>query len=299
MQFVILGAGGVGGYYGAMLARAGHDVAFLARGAHLDAIRARGLRVRTPEGEFVVHPAATDDAAELPAADAVIVAVKSYSLGEVAPVAGALAAAGAPVVPLLNGVDAAERLVAMGVPRAAVLGGVTYLSAARVAPGMIERRSPFQRVVVGELGGGASERVERIAGAFREAGVEAEAVGDVDVQLWRKFVFLAPLAAACGLARAPVGAVRARPLGPLLLERLVGEVGAVGRARGVALPADEEARTLERIRGLPDEMRPSYLLDLEAGGPTELDVLSGAISRIGREVGVPTPVHDTAAAALR
>ncbi|HET9984211.1 MAG TPA: 2-dehydropantoate 2-reductase [Longimicrobiales bacterium] len=299
MRFVVLGAGGVGGYYGAMLARAGHDVAFLARGAHLDAIRSDGLRVHSPDGDFVVHPAATDDPAALPAADAVLVTVKSYSLEEAAPAAARLAAGGATVVPLLNGVDAADRLAELGVPREAILGGVTYLSAARTAPGVIERRSPFQRVVVGELGGGSSERAERIAGALRDAGVEAAAVPDIDVQLWRKLVFLAPLAAACGLARAPIGAVRARPLGPLLLERLVGETAAVARARGVALPPGEEARTLEQIRGLPDGMRPSYLLDLEAGGPTELDLLSGAISRIGRELGVPTPVHDTAAAVLR
>jgi 2-dehydropantoate 2-reductase len=299
MRFVVLGAGGVGGYYGGILARAGHDVAFLARGAHLDAIRAHGLRIHAPDGDFVAHSAATDDPEALPAADVVLVTVKSYSLAEIAPAAARLAREGATVVPLLNGVDAADRLAALGVPREAILGGITYLSAARTAPGVIERRSPFQRILLGELGGGPSDRAERIAAALRDAGLTAEAVPDIDVQLWRKLVFLASLAAACGLARAPIGPVRARPLGPLLLERLVGEAAAVARARGVALPPDEQARALERLRELPEDMRPSYLLDLEAGGSTELDVLSGAIARIGREVGVATPVHDTAAAVLR
>ncbi|MBX6364882.1 MAG: 2-dehydropantoate 2-reductase [Gemmatimonadetes bacterium] len=299
MRFVVLGAGGVGGYYGALLARAGHEVTFLARGAHLDAIREHGLRVRAPDGGFVVRAPATDDADALPAADVALVAVKSYSLPGIAPVAARLAVGGATIVPLLNGVDAAERLASLGVPRGAILGGVTYLSAARVEPGVIERRSPFQRVLVGELGGGASERAERIAGALRDAGVDAQAVADIDVELWRKLASLASLAAACGLARAPIGVVRERPLGRLLLERLVGEVAAVARASGVGLPAGEEVRALEWLLTLPAELRPSYLLDLEAGGATELDILSGAVSRIGREVGVATPVHDTATAALR
>ena len=298
MRVAVIGAGGVGSYYGGALAKAGHDVVLLARGAHLEALRSKGLEVRTPEGSYVAKVRATGDPAELGAAEFAIVAVKSYSLAEVVPAVRVAAEGGAAIVPLLNGVEAADRLVAGGVPADRVLGGLTQISAARVAPGVVERRSPFQRVVVGERAGGRSERAERIAAAFREAGADAEASEDITADLWRKFAFIATMAAACGLARAPVGPVRAAPLGRLLLERSVREVFAVGRSRGVPLAAGEEAKTLAFIESLPGPMKPSFLLDLEAGGPTELDDLCGAVARLGRLGGVETPVHDTATAAL-
>jgi 2-dehydropantoate 2-reductase len=298
LRFAILGAGGVGGYYGGELARAGYGVALLARGAHLDAIRARGLEVRTPEGAFSVRLDATDDPAALGAADVAVVAVKTYSLAEVVPAARLLAERGAAVLPFLNGVEAAERLVAGGVPEGAVLGGLTQVSVAKVAPGVVERKSPFRNVVVGELGGGASARAGRIAQAFLDAGVSARVSVEIIADLWRKFAFIAPMAAACGLARAPIGSVRDAPYGRLLLERAVREVVAVARARGVLASADEAAKILAFIEALPAAMKPSFLLDLEGGGPTELDDLSGAVARLGREAGVETPVHDTAVAAL-
>ncbi|HEX7049853.1 MAG TPA: 2-dehydropantoate 2-reductase [Longimicrobiales bacterium] len=298
MEFAILGAGGVGGYYGGVLAQSGHDVWLLARGDHRAAIEARGLEIREPEGRAVVRVRATSDGARIPAVDVAVVAVKAYDLDDVAPIAARLASAGAVVLPLLNGVEAADRLIERGVPADRVLGGVTYISAFRTAPGVIERVSPFRRVLTGVLNGAESGVAERIAAAFRDAGVDAAAVPDIRVELWRKFAFLAPLAAACGLSRAPVGAVRSRPLGRALLERAVREVVAVARARGVPLDPDEAEQTLRRIEGLPPGMKPSFLVDLEAGARTELDILSGAVARIGREVGVETPVHDTAAAAL-
>ncbi len=292
------GAGGVGGYFGGALARAGYPVALLARGAHLEAIRARGLEVRTPEGNFTVAVEASDDVASLGPADLAIVAVKTYSLADVLPAARLLAKTGAVVLPLLNGVEAADRLVAGGVPQERVLGGLTQVSVAKVAPGVVERKSPFQNVAVGELAGGPSARAERIAQAFRDAGAQARVSEEIRADLWRKFAFIAPMAAACGLARASIGPVRDAPYGKLLLERAVREVLAVARARGVALADDEEAKILAFMDGLGAGMKPSFLLDLEAGGPNELDDLSGAVSRLGREAGVETPVHDTAVAAL-
>ena len=294
-RIVVVGAGGVGGYFGGALARAGYPVALLARGAHLEAIRARGLEVRTPEGPFTVAVEASDDVSALGPADLAIVAVKTYSLGEVLAAARVLAEKGAAVLPLLNGVEAAEILVASGVPKESVLGGLAQISAARVAPGVVEKKSTFQNVTLGELSGGPSERAERIAKALRDAGAQARVSEDITADLWRKFAFIAPMAAACGLARTPIGPVREAPHGRLLLERAVREVLAVGRARGVALAEDDAARILE---GLGAAIKPSFLLDLEGGGSTELDDLSGAVARLGREAGVETPVHDTAVAAL-
>jgi len=298
MRIAILGAGGVGSYFGGTLSRAGHRVVLLARGANLDALRARGIEVRTPDGTFTAKVGATDDPEDLGVAGLAIVAVKTYSLSEIVPAARLLAERGATILPLLNGVEAADRLVEGGIPKESVLGGLASLSVVRVSPGVVERRTPFQKVTVGELGGGLSERAGRIGSAFREAGAEVTVSGEIVADLWRKLAFIATMAAACGLARAPVGPVRKAPLGSLLFSRAVREVFAVARARGVTLLEDEESQTLRFIDSLGDGTKPSFLLDLQSGGPTELDDLCGAVSRLGREAGVLTPVHDTATAAL-
>ena len=298
MRIVVLGAGAVGAYYGGHLARTGHDVTCFARGATLAAIRERGLEIRTPEGAFRPHLAATDRIEELGPAEYAILAVKSYSLSAIAPVVRRVAEQGAAIVPFLNGVETAEQLWGQGVPRPAVIGGVTTISVARVQPGVVERRSPFQIMVLGEFDGRPSERVGSIAAAFRDAGVEVRTSDRIVVELWQKFVFITALAAACGLARSPVGPLRTSALGRRLLERAVTEVVQVARARGIPLPPNEAARVLALIDGLPPGMRPSFLLDLETGGPTELDILSGAVSRFAEQAGVATPVHDTATAAL-
>lgn len=298
MKIAILGAGGVGGYYGGAIARTGHPVALLARGAHLDALRAKGLEVRTPEETFTVEVEATDRPEELGHPDLVVVAVKNYSLPEIVPAARLLAERGADILPLLNGVEAADRLIAGGVPGDRVLGGLTEISAARIAPGVVERRSPFQRVVVGERQGGLSERAERIATVFRKAGADARASADITTDLWRKLAFIASTSAACGLARSSVGPIRDTPLGHLLFERAVREVIAVGRALGATLSDEDAAKILTFVDSLAPGIKPSFLLDLESGGPTEIDDLSGAVARLGRRAGIETPVHDTAAAAL-
>jgi len=301
-RIAVLGVGGIGGYYGGLLARAGHDVFALARGDNLAALRERGLVVRTPEEEWNSAVTASDDAGTLSksfeAEDIALVTTKAYSLDGIAPAVGQFAERGAVVVPLLNGVQAADRLIELGVPRSQVIGGVSYVSAARVEPGVFERRSTFQRVIVGELPKGISSRAKKIATMFTDAGAEATASEDITLALWQKFVFLASIAAACGLTRLPIGPVRDTPLGARLIERLVREAVAVGRARGIALPRDEEARVLKQINALPPASQPSLLLDLLAGSPTEVDVLSGAIARFAEEAKIETPIHDAAAIAL-
>jgi len=301
-RVAVLGVGGIGGYYGGLLARAGHDVFALARGANLTALRDRGLVVRVPGEEWNSAITASDDAGELSRSfepeDLALVTTKAYSLDGIAPVVRRFAERGALVVPLLNGVQAAERLVELGVPRAQVIGGVTYISAVRIEPGVFERRSTFQRVIVGELPNGISPRTKKIATMFADAGAEATATEDITLALWQKFVFLASIAAVCGLTRLPIGPVRDAPLGARLIQRAVREAVAVGRTRGVALPNDEEARVLNQINSLPAPMQPSLLLDLQAGSPTEVDVLSGAIARFAEEKHIETPIHDAAAIAL-
>ena len=301
-RIAVLGVGGIGGYYGGVLARAGHDVFALARGANLGALRERGLVVRAPGEEWKSAVTASDDAGELSrsfeADDVVLVTTKAYSLDGIAPAVKRFAERGAVVVPFLNGVSAGDRLVELGVPRAQVIGGVTYISAVRIEPGVFERRSTFQRVIVGELPNGISPRTKNIATQFADAGVEAAATEDITLALWQKFVFLASIAAACGLTRLPIGPVRDTPLGAKLIQRAVREAVAVGRARGIVLPEDEEARVMNSINSLPASSQPSLLLDLLAGSPTEVDVLSGAIARFAEEGKIETPIHDAAAIAL-
>ncbi|HEX4603412.1 MAG TPA: ketopantoate reductase family protein [Candidatus Angelobacter sp.] len=301
MKIAILGAGGIGGYYGGLLARHGHDVCVLARKENLAALRDKGLEVRVPGDAFTVRVQASDDAKDFGRVEYAILAVKNYSLAELAPTAALLAAQGALIVPLLNGVEVVDRLVAGGVSREQLVGGLTAISVVRVAPGVFERRSPFQRVVLGELDQSQHERAQRInqiVQAFRQAGVDAEISQDITADLWRKFAFIASMAAACGLSRTAIGPLRATPLGHLLIERAVREVVSVARARKVALAHDEVERTMKTIDGLPEAMKPSLLIDLEAGRPTEIEDMSGAVSRLGKVSGVETPVHDTAAAAI-
>jgi len=293
MRIVVIGAGGVGACFGGELARAGHDVTMFARGAHLDALRRRGVTVRTPEGEFTAPVAATNAVAELPSADLAVIAVKSYSLADIIPIARAVADRGADVLPLLNGVTAADELIAGGVPRHKVLGGLARVSAVRTDPGVVERRSGFQSMVVGELTGGLSGRASAIAQMFADARIDARASGSMEIELWQKFVFITAMAAVCGLARASIGPVRDAPGGRRLIERAVTEVVDVARARGVALPDDEGPRTCAYIDTLPATMKPSFLLDVEAGGPTELETLSGAVARFAGDAGIDCPVHET------
>jgi 2-dehydropantoate 2-reductase len=298
MRIAIIGAGGVGGYYGALLTRAGHDVTVLARGEHLDAIRKSGIVIKDHNSNFAVPVKATDNADELRGAEWAMLAVKSYSVPEVAPVIATLARNGTAIVPPLNGVTTAQNLEAAGVPRSQILGATTFMNAHKTAPGMIERLSRRERFAVGELDGTMSARAQAIAQAMQSTGGESLATREIVRELWQKFNMLCACAAACGMARSDLGTIRDTELGRLLIERAVREIAAVARAKHVPIPSNQEEDALAQIAALPASLKPSFVLDVERGGPTELDVLSGAVSKFGRETGVPTPVHDTAAAVL-
>ena len=298
MRIAIIGAGGVGGYYSAKLVQAGHDVTLLARGAHLEAIRKNGMGIKDHDATFAVPVNATDRPEDLRGAEWAMLAVKSYSLAELADTLVMLATHGTAIVPALNGVTISEILEEAGVPRAQILGGTTIMNAHKIAPGLIERLSNRERFAVGELDGTMTPRVEAIAEAIRSAGDEAVATRDIVLELWMKFNMLCACAAACGMARSNLGAVRDTELGRLLIDRAVREIAAVARAMKVPVPPTQEEDALARIAALPASLKPSFVLDVERGGPTELDVLSCAVSRFGRQTGVPTPVHDTAAAVL-
>jgi 2-dehydropantoate 2-reductase len=294
----IIGGGAIGSYYAGLLRRAGTDVRLVTRGDHLAAIRQRGLQIRTPNEEFVIQLDATDDLFSTGDCDFVILAVKGYSLAQVAPGVAAAAKQGATIAPLLNGVDVAERLESLGVPKASIIGGLATVSVFRIAPGVIERRSPFDRVVLGELDRVQRDRAPRVVGALSAAGSAARLSDDMPLDLWRKFSLIVPMTVACGLSRRPVGYTLDTELGRALITGSLIEIVAVSREIGAALGDDDAARLRDDLLGLPFETRPSFLADLERGGPTELDLLAGAVSRLGRQVNVPTPIHDVATAAF-
>lgn len=287
MKVVVLGAGGLGSYVGAVLGQAGHEVTLVARGAHRAAIEADGLRVRSHEGDFVTRPACVTSALELNGADLAFLATKTFSLDEVAPQLVHLAEGGSCIVSLLNGVTARERLAAHGVPEDRLADGVAYMTSFRVEPGVVERKAAHQKIVVGE-GACADTMVE----AFRDTIVEIEVADDVRVELWEKMSVVCSLSVLCALGERNMGSVRRHPFGADLQSMAIAEVLTVGRARGVPIPTDADARIDETLDRFPDDFFPSVIHDLNGGRPTEMDDLGGAISGMGREAGVATPLHD-------
>jgi 2-dehydropantoate 2-reductase len=291
MRIAVLGGGAVGSYIAALLARHGDDVRLLTRGAHLDAIRTNGLSVETPSESYNVTVNATDDPRALLGSDYAVLTVKGYHLVEIAPAIRPLADSATTIVPLLNGVDIVDRLVELGVPRKQMMEGLITLSVNRSEPGKVELRSPFQRVTLGETNRELSARAVVLGNVLQRAGLATRVSRDIRLDLWRKFAFLTPMAAACALMRAPIGEVLGAPGGRQLVIDALREVIAVGRATGVAWAAEDEMKTLADLESLPVAMKPSFLVDIENGRPTELDTLSGTIVRLGGMHGVETPVH--------
>lgn len=291
MRIAVFGAGAVGGYFGARLAQAGEEVIFIARGGHLEAIRQNGLFVESPLGDFHIHPAqATDRPEEVGPVDVVLVGVKAWQVPEVAPKMGPLLGPETFIIPLENGVEAADQLAAVW-GRERVLGGLCRIISTVAAPGRIRHGGMEPYVAFGELDNRPSPRAERLRAAFERAGVRAEIPSDISVALWEKFLFIAPFAGLGAVTRAPVGVLRSVPQLRRMLEDAIGEAFAVGRARSVRLPDDAPARTLALIDGMPPEGTTSMQRDIAAGRPSELDYLVGAVVRLGEASGVATPLH--------
>jgi 2-dehydropantoate 2-reductase len=299
MRIAIIGAGGVGGYFGAKLAKAGEDVTFIARGAHLAAMRAHGLRVHSGNGDLTVDPVqATDDAASVGPVDLVMVAVKLWSTEESIETARALMGPKSTIVSFQNGVDAEEQLLhAFGPDR--VIGGVANIAALIESPGVIRHNGTMALLQVGSLDGRPSPAVEALAAAATHAGFDLKVSSDIMKSIWEKFVFLASLSAMTALTRMPLGPLREDPDTRALFTQLAEEVVAVGRAKGVPLGDGTVGAMLSRLDGLPREMVASMLGDLLRGNRLELPWLSGGVVRLGAAVGVPTPAHRFVYTALK
>lgn len=298
MRVVVLGAGGVGGYFGGKLARAGESVTMLARGAHLEAIRRHGLRVRSlVDGDWVAPVEARDDLAGLPHADAVLLCVKSFdteaALERARPVVGPATA----VLSLQNGVESAE-IVEASLGRAHAVGGAAYVFAVIEAPGVIVHRLAG-RIVLGELDGRLSPRVEALRAAFERAGVPVEAATHMRRVLWEKYLFIGAQAGMTALTRQPSGVLRAIPECWRLYRMIVEELAALARAEGVALPGDAVDGVMKAAEALGPQATSSLQHDLLAGKPLELEALHGHAVRLGERHGVATPACLAVYAALK
>ncbi len=291
MRFAIFGSGGLGGYYGARLAQAGHEVAFVARGAQLEAMRRDGLRVLSPLGDIhLKQPIASDDPRELGEADCVIVAVKCWQVGDAARAMKPLLGGESVALPFLNGVEAADQLAeVLGAER--VLGGLSKVFSLLEAPGVIRHASAGAYVELGELDGARSVRARSLCAAFAAAGVEAALSGDIRGALWKKLVTVSSWAGLGALARSPIGELRKYPETRAMIDRAMDEGIAVGAKRGHALSADFKGELWRYYDALPEGATASMQRDLMAGRPSELEAWNGAVVRFGAEAGIETPVH--------
>ena len=299
MRIAVIGAGGIGGIFGAALVKAGADVTFVARGAHLAAMRDNGLKVEGDRGETHVQPTqATDDPATVGPVDIVLLCVKLWDVETAGATLRPLIGAGTGVIPLQNGVDAHDRLMPI-LGRAAVMGGSAFVTGSIVAPGVIRQTGTYQRMSFGELDGRMSARGQALADLCDASGFDGVFSPDILVPLWDKFLLLVPLANINALTRVPLGRYRDDPDLWALVEASLTETEAVGRAEGVALPPDSADKTLALFRAMPPHHMTSMGNDLLRGNRLELPWFAGKVVELGRKHGIPTPVNSFVYAALK
>jgi 2-dehydropantoate 2-reductase len=305
MKIAIIGAGGVGGFYGAQLLRVGVDVSFVARGAHLAAIRANGLRVIGPLGDVTVKPKAESDPAAIGPVDLVIVTIKTYDNATALPLIKPLMGPKTVALTIQNGVDSAGEVAAV-VGEAATIAGPTYIAAGIESPGVIRQVGTHRRIVFGEVFGippaGApaiSPRVQAIADVLSKGDMQIEPVADARIPIWEKFIYLAPFAAFTGASRLPIGPIWSDEECRTRFLEAVGEVERVARGSGIAISKDVHAKVAGYTAGIPPTTRSSLLIDLSQGKKIEVESLLGSVVRRGRLANVPTPMMAALYAVLK
>jgi 2-dehydropantoate 2-reductase len=300
MRIAIVGAGGMGGFFGGVLARGKRDVTFIARGAHLEAMRSKGLRVKSEVfGDFAVPVQATDDPREVGPVDLVLFCVKTYDLEAAAEQARSLLGGDTLLIPVQNGIEVPDKLARI-LGKEHVLGGLTYVASSIESPGTVIQRSKTGELIFGELKGGKSPRTERVEKALREAGLDAALDADIRRKMWEKFIVICATGGVLALLRQPFGPVFASPEASQLLRETMKEVCAVARASRIDLPNETVDRVFEFLKkNLNPTAKSSMCQDLLAGRRLELEYLNGAAVRIGRELGVDTPINFVIYTALK
>jgi 2-dehydropantoate 2-reductase len=299
MRIAVIGAGGVGGGFGAALAKAGADVTFIARGAHLAAMKSVGLKIQGGRGETHLVPTkATDNPADIGPVDIVLFCVKLWDVESAGEAIKPLVGPGTAVIPLQNGIDAAERLIPI-LGAGAVMGGVAQISASIIAPGVIQQVGTFMRMIFGELDGKRSARGEAFLALCQTAGFDVTLSEQILTDLWMKFILLACNSSITAATRQPLGKLREdADLRPVMISAFR-ETIEIGRAKGVRLPADALEKILEFVGHAPPTMKASMALDLDRGNRLELPWLGGKVVELGRQLGVATPTHSVMYAVLK
>lgn len=298
MRIAVMGAGGVGGYFGGRLAQAGHEVSFVARGRHLEAIRAKGLTLKSPVGDAVLKVRASESPAELGPADVILFAVKLWDTESAAEQIRPLTDGGATVIPFQNGVESIERIgKVLGAER--VMGGAAYIAGRISEPGVVVQVGSMARLRFGPVLPAQKKIAEDFYAACKQAKFDVELSDEIVKVLWEKFVALVALSATTAVTRQPIGAVRADADTRWLLETCMRETWALGREKGVELADDLVEQTMKFVEGLPHEMKASMAADLEAGGRLEAPWLSGAVARMARELGIEATANRAVYAALK
>lgn len=299
MRIAAMAAGAVGGYFGGRLAAAGHEVSFIARGAQLVSLRQNGLRIESTLGDLHLPEVnATSDPAEVGPVDVVLFAVKLWDTEAAAEIARPLVGPDTRVITLQNGVDSVERIAPILGPDK-VVGGIAYIASVVSAPGVVSHTSQFAQMRCGRIDGRPDSQLAAFAQAAQAAGIDIALSDSIDADRWKKFVFLVGLAAATGTTRHPLGPILADADTRAFFYKLMQEVVAVGRAKGVALPADFADDRMKFAEAAPPGFKASLLHDLERGNRIELDWLSGKVVEFGRSLGVPTPANEAAYAVLK
>jgi 2-dehydropantoate 2-reductase len=299
MRIAVMGTGGVGGYFGAKLAQAGHDVAFVARGAHLAALRAKGLRVESAGGDIALSEVvATDDPSSLAPVDMVMFCVKLWDVETAASRIAPLVARGGVVIPFQNGIDS-HAVLARVLGASRVLGGVAYIAAAIAAPGVVVHTGSMAKLRVGAFDETLADRAKAFVQACTQARIDAEVAPDILRALWEKFAFLAALSGVTALSRQPVGFIRSDPDLRAAFVAAMKEAVALARAENVTLSDDFLPRQVRALDGLPAGMRSSMQNDLLSGHRLEAPWLCGRVAELSAKAGIAAPVSATLYAGLK
>ncbi len=301
MQFAVIGTGGVGGYFGGKLAKAGEDVWFLARGKHLEAMRANGLRINSPDGDWVV-PAGkmTDNPEEIGAVDVILFCVKSYDTESAARQLASLLSENTIIICLQNGVDNEEK-IQQTIPRGTVFGGVSYIYSTITAPGIITHTPGPTTIVFGEMtkrDDATSPQAEQILDTLTKAGISAVLTENIRTELWKKYVFISAVGGMTALTRLTLGEILAVNETKEMLGDAMRETEAAGRAKGVSLPPNFTDHVFVLLKNYDNNSRSSMYHDLAHHRPMEVEAFSGTVIRYGKEFNIPTPVHRAIYAAL-
>jgi len=299
MRIAAMAAGAVGGYFGARMAAAGHDVAFIARRAHLDAIRNNGLVIKSVHGDLHLKDVnATDDPGKVGPVDVVLFAVKLWDTEKAAELARPLVGPNTRIITLQNGVDSYERVSPiLGADK--TVAGTAYIATVIAEPGVISHTSKFAIMRVGRIDGRPDDKLNAFAAAAKAANIDITVMPDMNSERWQKFIFLSSMAGANCVTRLPIGQILADPDTRAFYRRLMEECYAVGKASGAKLPPDYVNDRMTFSDNAPPGMKASMLHDLEAGNRLELDWLTGKVVSLGKQLGVPTPMSEAVYAAIK